>query len=187
MQSRPGSEHCSGRRPNEVAAVGLEEVMEVTVAERVGFDEFVAPHLRAMWTLASRFAGADRREDVVQDALLVAWRRFETFDPTRGTARTWLLLLVMDRCRKLARVRPPALELVDVASPVREVEAHLDLDAAVRALPRRQRTAVELYYVLGLPVLEVAVVMGCAAGTVSSTLSDARRALRHRLEEERHG
>ena len=61
MQSRPGFEHCFGRRPNEVAAVGLEEVMEVTVAERVGFDEFVAPHLRAMWTLASRFAGADRR------------------------------------------------------------------------------------------------------------------------------
>ena len=155
--------------------------------EQLGFEDFVAPHLRAMWTLATRFAGVDRREDVVQEALLVAWRRFETYDPDRGVARTWLLLLVMDRCRKLARGARLVLELVDVPVPPRDVEAHLDLDRAVRALPRRQRAAVELYYVLGLPVAEVAVVMGCAVGTVSSTLSDARRALRHQLKGDRHG
>ena len=57
--------------------------MEATVAERVGFDEFVAPYLTAMWTLASRFAGADRREDVVQDALLVAWRGVASRPSTR--------------------------------------------------------------------------------------------------------
>ena len=154
--------------------------------ERVGFEAFVAPHLKAMWTLASRFAGLDRREDVVQEALLVAWRRYGTYDAGRGSARTWLLLLVMDRCRKLSRGARPTLALIDMPVPVPDVEAHLDLDAAVRALPRRQRTAVELYYVLGLPVAEVALAMGCAVGTVSSTLSDARRALRYQLEGDRH-
>mgnify|MGYP001796503771 CR=1 FL=1 len=53
---------------------------------------------------------------------------------------------------------------------------------AIAGLPTRQRLAVELYYVLGLPVAEVAVVMACSVGTVSSTLSDARKALRGRLE-----
>jgi RNA polymerase sigma-70 factor (ECF subfamily) len=72
--------------------------------------------------------------------------------------------------------------LVDVAGPAPDLDSHLDLDRAIRTLPRRQRIAVEMYYVLGLPVAEIAQVMGCAVGTVSSTLSDARRSLRARLE-----
>lgn len=147
-----------------------------------GFEDFVAPHLRAMWVLATRLAGPQAREDVVQEALLTAWRRFPTYDESRGTARTWLLVLTADRCRKHWRSVRPTVELVDVALDRPDLEAHLDVTGAVAALPRRQRMAVELFYVLGLPVAECAVVMGCAVGTVSSTLSDARKALRTRLE-----
>jgi RNA polymerase sigma-70 factor (ECF subfamily) len=58
----------------------------------------------------------------------------------------------------------------------------LDLDRALRGLSSRQRLAVELFYYLGLPVSEVALVMGCAEGTVKSTLADARARLRTTLE-----
>ena len=67
-------------------------------------------------------------------------------------------------------------------APVVDVEGVLDIARAIASLPRRQRLAVELFYVLGLPVAECAVVMGCVVGTVSSTLSDARRSLRAQLE-----
>jgi RNA polymerase sigma-70 factor (ECF subfamily) len=161
--------------------------MGVTVSEPgstevVDFDAFVGPHLSAMWALASRLAGPDARDDVLQDALLTAWRRWRTYDASRGTARTWLLLLVNDRCRKHWRGLRPTAELVDTALPERDVAAHLDVSRAVAQLPPRQRLAVELFYVLGLPVAECALVMRCATGTVSSTLSDARRALRSKLE-----
>lgn len=149
--------------------------------EQEAFDAFVGPHLRAMWVLATRLAGPDAREDVVQEALLTAWRRFSSYDAERGTARTWLLLLVHDRCRKHWRGLRPTVELVD-SGVTTDHDAHLDLARAVARLPRRQRTAVELHYVLGLPVAECAVVMGCAVGTVTSTLSDARAALRVQLE-----
>jgi RNA polymerase sigma factor (sigma-70 family) len=155
--------------------------MELHRAERDAFDAFVAPHLRVMWVLASRLVGPEAREDVVQEALLTAWRRFSTYDPARGSARTWLLVLVADRCRKHRRRTRPTVELVDVGV-ASDVEGHLDLSRAVAALPRRQRLAVELHYVLGLPMAECAAVMGCATGTVTSTLSDARAALRTRLE-----
>jgi RNA polymerase sigma-70 factor (ECF subfamily) len=151
-------------------------------SESVDFDAFVAPHLAAMWALASRLAGPSAREDVLQDALLTAWRRWRTYDASRGTARTWLLLLVNDRCRKHWRGLRRTAELVDAALPEHDVAAHLDLSRAVADLPPRQRLAVELFYVLGLPVAECAVVIRCATGTVSSTLSDARRALRSKLE-----
>jgi RNA polymerase sigma-70 factor (ECF subfamily) len=157
--------------------------MDVTVTE-VGadFDAFVAPHLSAMWLLASRLAGPTAREDVFQDALLTAWRRWSTFDPARASARTWLLLLVHDRCRKYWRGLRPTEDLVDLASPPVDVAAQVDISRAVAGLPPRQRLAVELFYVLDLPVAECAEVMRCTVGTVSSTLSDARRALRTRLE-----
>jgi RNA polymerase sigma-70 factor (ECF subfamily) len=155
----------------------------VTVTETdVGFDAFVGPHLSAMWALASRLAGPAVRDDVYQEALLTAWRRRETYDADRGTARTWLLLLVADRCRKHWRGVRPTAELVDAAQPAPDLEAHVDVSRAVSQLPPRQRLAVELYYVLDLPVAECAVVMRCTTGTVSSTLSDARRALRAKLE-----
>lgn len=175
-----------GTGPNTGLAAWLVRCMGVAVVEQTTpeaqFEAFVGPHLQAMWTLASRLVGSQQREDVVQDALLQAWRRQSTYDASRGTPRTWLLVLTADRCRKRWRGYRPTLELVDVAGPAPDLDSHLDLDRAVRALPRRQRIAVEMYYVLGLPVAEIALVMGCAVGTVSSTLSDARRSLRARLE-----
>jgi len=44
-------------------------------------------------------------------------------------------------------------------------------------LPDRQRLAVELYYFVGLPQDQTASVMGCAVGTVKSTLAATRHHL----------
>lgn len=154
----------------------------VADARAASFEAFVAPHLPAMWRLAGRLVGFGEREDVYQDALLAAWSRWATYDPARGSPLTWLLVLVADRSRKAGRRRRPTAPLVDVAAAEPDRDLHLDVSAAVAALPRRQRLAVELFYVLDLPVADTAAVMGCSVGTVSSTLSDARRALRRRLE-----
>jgi len=54
----------------------------------------------------------------------------------------------------------------------------------VAGLAGRQRLAVELYYYLDLPVVEIAEVMGCSVGTVKSTLADSRRLLRTKLGEQ---
>ena len=143
-------------------------------------------HIPAMWLLAVRLCGREQAEDVVQEALETAWRRRSTFDADRGTLRTWLLVLVTDRARKQRRRRSwPHVdaELAELPAPSGDssVEDAMDVDRAVRALAPRQRLAVELFYVLGFPVAECAQVMGCSVGTVSSTLSDARSALRREL------
>lgn len=54
---------------------------------------------------------------------------------------------------------------------------------AVRRLPRRQREAIALRYVLDLSEGEVAAVMGVATGTASATLVTARRALAAALKD----
>lgn len=98
----------------------------------------------AMWALAWRLAGADAAaEDVVQDALLQVWRTRDSSDPTRGSLRTWLLVLVADRCRKRRR-RPPTTAPPDqLAGPVVDDASDLDLRRAVAGLAPRQRLAVE--------------------------------------------
>jgi RNA polymerase sigma-70 factor (ECF subfamily) len=155
-------------------------VVTERVADGATFAEWVRPHLAAMAYLAERLAPGDG-DDVVQDALTRAWRRWGTYDAARGTPRTWLLAIVSDQSRRARLRRRPTVELVDVAAPEGRRDDDLALEAALRRLPRRQRLAVALHYFVGLPVAECAAVMGCAEGTVKSTLFDARRRLREEL------
>lgn len=154
--------------------------MGTVVTEPATFEEWVRPHLAAMSYLAARLAPGDG-DDVVQDALTRAWRRWGTYDAGRGTPRTWLLAIVADQSRRTRLRRRPTVELVDVPEREGSRDEDLALEAALRRLPRRQRLAVALHYFAGLPVAECAAVMRCAEGTVKSTLFDARRRLREEL------
>ena len=145
------------------------------------FAEWVSPQLAAMANLAARMVGLSDRDDVVQESLTRAWRRWETFDPNRGLPRTWLLAIVADRARRHNRRR---LRPVFSATPSQtDSGGDCDVLAAVQRLPRRQRMAVELHYLVDLPVSEVSELMGCSEGTIKSTLHDARHRLRQLLEE----
>ena len=152
--------------------------------KRFAADEFsawVAPHMTVMANLAARMVGPADRDDVVQESMSRAWRRFETFDGSRGTARGWLLAIVADRARRHNRRR---LRGAFTWAPDTPVESGRDDEvlAAVAKLPGRQRLAVELYYFVDLSVGEVAELMGCSEGTVKSSLHDARTRLRRELE-----
>lgn len=63
----------------------------------------------------------------------------------------------------------------------------LDVTAALRSLPNRQRQAVLLFYIGDLPVAAVANVMGVSEGTVKAHLSQARASIKHRLGAEYAG
>jgi len=149
------------------------------------FDTWVAPHVSAMHSFAVRLTSAGDAEDVVQDALLSAWRLRARFDPGRGSARTWLLTLVADQVRQQRRRsrRRPALQTGEPDCAVTDPRVDLDLRAAIRDLTERQQVAVAAYYYLDLAVEDVAAIMGCSAGTVKSTLADARARLRALLTE----
>lgn len=134
------------------------------------------------WPISPRLVGPNERDDIVQEALTRAWQRRATYDPHRGTLRPWLLAIVADRARRSRRRRPTAALWVGERDPAQPV-ADLDLEGALSHLPPRQRLAVELFYFVDLDVADTALVMGCAPGTVKSTLADARQRLRGRLEE----
>jgi RNA polymerase sigma-70 factor (ECF subfamily) len=150
------------------------------------FADWTRPALVAMTRLARRLAPRADPDDVVQESLARAWQKRAQFDPARGTPTTWLLAIVADQARSARRSRVRRLRVLDDAADLPDAgapgyEPDIDLERAIERLAERQQLAVHLHYFLGLGVDETAAVMGCAAGTVKSTLFDARTRLRRLL------
>jgi RNA polymerase sigma-70 factor (ECF subfamily) len=162
----------------EVPAAEVDE--QPVAADDEAFETWVCPHLQAMANLAARLVGVAERDDIVQESLARAWRKWRTYRPERGTPRTWLLAIVADQARRSGRRRTGELAPDELTMPP---GADVDLERAVASLPRRQRLAVHLHYFVDLPVADCARVMGCAPGTVKRALFDARQRLRRDLGE----
>jgi RNA polymerase sigma factor (sigma-70 family) len=65
--------------------------------------------------------------------------------------------------------------------PVAPPELNPEVWHAIRSLPKRQREAIALRYLLDMTEAAVADAMGVAVGTASATLAAARTALTERL------
>jgi RNA polymerase sigma-70 factor (ECF subfamily) len=146
------------------------------------FAAWVEPELSKMSRLAARLAPNADRDDVVQEALVRAWRKRDHYDESRGTPATWLLAITADQARRARRRRRPLALVGEIIVPGRSPDDRVDVEAAVARLATRQKLAVDCFYFVGLSVAETAAVMGCSEGTVKSTLSDARKRLRLLLE-----
>lgn len=152
-------------------------------SESAAFAEAVTPHMAAMFRLAARLSPSRPPDDLVQDALLRAWRHRTSFDPQKGPFASWLLAIVANEARRKGRRLGLPIQLATPSS-TSPVDDRLDMEAAVAKLPESQRQAIDCYYYVGLSVAETALVMNCAEGTVKSTLADARSNLRRTLEKE---
>jgi RNA polymerase sigma-70 factor (ECF subfamily) len=132
-----------------------------------------------MASLAARLTSDSERDDVVQEALLRAWKKQSQYDSRRGSVRIWLLAITADQARRTRRRARPTSVIADLSVSGRPLDERLDLERAVLRLSPRQRLAVDCFYFVDLSIAETAAVMRCSPGTVKSTLSDAR----HRLKE----
>lgn len=146
------------------------------------FAAWVEPELSKMSRLAARLAPDAERDDVVQEALVRAWRKRDQYDESRGTAAAWLLAITADRARHARRRRQTVALVGEINVPSTLPDDRVDVEAAIARLSGRQKLAVDCYYFVGLSVAETAAVMGCSDGTVKSTLFDARQQLRRLLE-----
>lgn len=159
------------------------------------------PAYRAAYHLARNSADA---EDIVQEASLLAWRSFESFE--QGTNfRAWFQRIVVNvfltRCRAdrrrgisvpLAsddgdsgdRTVADARWAADGADTAEAILGNMDLDAvqaALGSLPLEYRTVAVLYFVDDLSYEQIAQAIGCPVGTVRSRLHRGRRLLWKRL------
>ena len=129
--------------------------------------------------------------DAVQDTLIRAWRDLPKLrEPDRFEA--WLHRLTVNACLDQARKRRRRVVEVEL-TPITDLEipdgsaarADRDLvDQVLRRLDDRGRAIVVLHYYLGMPLSDVAVVLGIPIGTVKSRLHRALGEMRLGIEPE---
>lgn len=173
----------AGRDP--LPALSRRDDLVLVQTSPLDFDAFFLAERPRVVALVFALSG-DRghAEDIAQEALLRAYRRWGTvgaYDrPGAWVRRVALNLATSARRRRRSERR--AVERVAARPPA----AVLDLSttefwAMVRTLPRQQAVAVALHYLEDERVADIALVLGCAEGTAKAHLYQARAALAERF------
>jgi RNA polymerase sigma-70 factor (ECF subfamily) len=126
-------------------------------------------------------------EDVVQEALLRAWRSRQSLAET-GSFKPWLLAIVRrEHARLYERKRfetVPVDDLVGSESPVlavAEEQETMDVRRAIFALEDDYREPLVLQVLMGYSTDEIAEQLGLTQGAVLTRLFRARHKLRRQL------
>lgn len=184
----------------DVDAASDAELLAAHVAgDPHAFSTLVHRHRDRLWAVALRTTGEpEEAADALQDALISAFRRAETF---RGESQvtTWLHRIVvnasLDRLRRrAARPSVPLPEedaegtrpgdraaLADKVDHLDRRETALEIERALAELPPDQRAAIVLVDIEGWPVEDAARMLDCPVGTVKSRCFRGRAKLATRL------
>ncbi|GAC1368980.1 MAG: RNA polymerase sigma factor SigM [Actinomycetota bacterium] len=145
-------------------------------------DVLLRRHQGRVFGLAYRIL-ANRADalDATQDVFVTVFRKAGSFRH-QSAFTTWLYRLTVNACTDLGRRRsrlPDPAENVDVpvADAVGAMVNRLDVQAALRALPLEQRTAVIMRDLYGATYEEIAQATQVAVGTVKSRIARGRGAL----------
>lgn len=157
----------------------------VRAGQSRAFEVVFDRHVDAAFSLAYRMCGSrPRAEDVTQEAFLSAWRSGGSYDPSRGSVRSWLLGTVRNRAIDAFRVdasktsrdvedenaveRMPSPHLTELEAVRRDEAARVR--SAVEQLPAEQRRVIELAYFSGFTHTEIAQMLDLPTGTVKGRM-----------------
>jgi RNA polymerase sigma-70 factor, ECF subfamily len=136
-------------------------------------------------------------EDMCQDTFLLAFTRLPSFEGT-CQFRTWIARIATTQClltlRKGRRASNggsnfiqinPEMATDDFAAEDKNLEgvpARLDMDRLLLALQPLQRQVLEMAYLEGMPVAEIAGMLGTSTSSVKGTLHHARRRMQKKYK-----
>ena len=173
----------------EISDPGVRSYMmsasDTPAATRARFEALCGP-LRADLYRYALWLARDRAvaEDVVQDALLRAWRAFGSLDAATS-AKAWLCTIA--RREFARRFERRQLEVVDVSDLAELEDPALagsdgqevaDVRAAMWALDQDYREPLVLQVLMGFTTEEIATELGLTPGAVLTRLFRARQKLR---------
>lgn len=156
------------------------------------FDDSFAAYAGARWPILYRLAvllvGESDADDLAQQALFRAytsWDRVAAAASPDAYVRKILVNIMLSEKKRSRR----GMELLrfterrtEAASPETAVVERDDLWSRIDQLPPRQRAVIVLRYYEDLSEAEIAMVLGCAPGTVKSHAATALKSLRVSLE-----
>jgi RNA polymerase sigma-70 factor, ECF subfamily len=157
------------------------------------FEEFYSEEYDAVVAFACVLSGSRTgAEDLAHDAFFAAYRNWDRIGmyerPGAWVRRVVINLSVSAFRRRVAEAKALARAAFGERTVLPDIEiADPEFWGAVRALPRRQRQVVTLFYLEDRSITEIAEILGVKPGTVKSNLHDGRMSLARRLREEVEG
>jgi RNA polymerase sigma-70 factor (ECF subfamily) len=163
------------------------EVNEVLILKaQQGDQEAFSAIVEECWTPLVRFArsivGDADAEDIVQEALLIAWRKLPGLK-IRPAFASWLYRIALRVSLRRIRSRPRLAPLTlahDRATGGRAAE-EIDVERVLAALPPRQRAVMHLTLIEGMSDSEIGAVLAIEPASVRSHRRRARETLRRLL------
>jgi RNA polymerase sigma-70 factor (ECF subfamily) len=161
----------------------------VAASDSSALSELYSRYAKLLVSIAYRFLhNRTDAEDLLHDVFLEVWHKAGNYDQSRGTVRTWLVLVTrsraLDRMRKLAIARKWQMAAESAeddtfpGSDPAESAERLFFASAVEALSERQRKVLVMNFFEGLSCEEIAAQLDTPLGTVKSRLRAAIRNLR---------
>jgi RNA polymerase sigma-70 factor (ECF subfamily) len=185
--------NVGSQRSQGEAATAAEELALMAGVAAARMDAFKALYLLYQPRLARFLQRTTRQPDLVEevldDTMMVVWRRAHTFVPT-GKVSTWIFGIAYRQALKALRQAGDARleyrdgdpgtadEDADPGELVLRQQQRDRIGQALDALSVEQRAVVEMTYFLGYSCRDVAEVMGCPVDTVKTRMFYARKRLR---------
>lgn len=172
-------------------AQGRRLVARAQAGDAAAFELLYRDNVGRIFALCRRLCGDEAEaEEMTQESFV---RAFERLDLFRGDSAfsTWLHRLavnvVLGKWRGNSRYRQRVLPIEDFEAfealmpPTKDGAAAIDLERAIRLLPKGARTIFVLHDIEGHLHSEIAELTGLAIGTCKAQLHRARRLLREAL------
>lgn len=180
-----------------------EDIDDAELVRRIGggrqdaLAEIYRRHSGAVFALALRITkNRTLAEEITQEIFVRLWKRWESYDPERGTVRSFLLThthgrsvdLIRSESSRRMREERETRQLVAAAGPtleeeVVEMQMAEHVRGALENLTDEERSAIELAYFGGHSYREVAEILGEPEGTVKSRIRTGLKRLAGSLRE----
>jgi RNA polymerase sigma-70 factor (ECF subfamily) len=161
------------------------------------FGRFYERHIEAVVSyLGPRVRGADVVFDLAAETFARAFERRGQYDPARGPAVAWVLVIarnllidsvrrarVVDESRRRLGVAPIAVD--DAQLELIETRSRVDLRALLEGLPAQQREAIIRRFLLQESYPEIAARLSCSEQVVRKRVSRGLANARQVVEEQR--
>ena len=141
----------------------------------------MAQHGATVFRVVRAVVGHADADDAWSETFLSALRAYPKL-PADANIEAWLVTIAhrkaIDMVRAVSRRAVPVADPPDSPAHDRADTRDLDLDAAVTALPPKQRQAVAYHYLAGLPYSDIAEILGGSVAAARRAAADGIASLR---------
>jgi RNA polymerase sigma-70 factor, ECF subfamily len=195
MACSPTSPQTRRGAPDDMPLDYEAALLECAAGDRSAVGRIYAIERNRLREMARRIVhDRGRAEDVIHDAFAQILREAKTFDPSRGSARAWIHVIVRNAALKSHQKAAREVAVEDdkllsicsqqetIADPSWRIAEKAALRSYLEELEPRRRASLILAIIDGRTHAEIAKDLGVPIGTVKAWIRRELIALRQRLE-----